>query len=114
MEEYDLVLPKILCGLSYQEPVSTKSFHVSNAIKKETENMLNSVIEYWNILQNTSINGLRESFLKRDGKLSFNGGEWKLTVEQKPYDLLLDHLPWNFSMIKLPWMKHLLKTQWNY
>ena len=114
MEEYDLVFPKILCGLSYKEPVSTKSFHVSNAIKKETENMLNSVIEHWNILQNTSVNGLRDSFLRREGKLSFNGSEWKLTVEQKPYDLLLDHLPWNFSMIKLPWMKHLLKTQWNY
>lgn len=114
MEEYDLVLPKILCGLSPQVPISTKSFHISNAIKKETENLLDSVIEHWNILQNTSVNGLRESFLKRNGKLNFNGNEWKLTVEQKPYDLLLDHLPWNFSMIKLPWMNHLLKTQWNY
>lgn len=114
LEEFELVLPKILCGLSPQEPISTKSFHISNAIKKETENMLGSVIEYWNILQSTSINGLRESFLRREGKLNFNGNEWKLTVEQKPYDLLLDHLPWNFSMIQLPWMNHLLKTQWNY
>lgn len=114
MEEYELVLPKILCGLSPQLPISTKSFHISNSIKKETEDMLNSVIEHWNILQNTSIIGLRESFLKRDGKIYFNGSEWKLIVEQKSYDLLLDHLPWNFSMIQLPWMKHLLKTQWNY
>jgi hypothetical protein len=114
MEEYELVLPKILCGLSPQVPIATKSFHISNSIKKETEDMLNSMIEHWNILQNTSIIGLRESFLKRDGKLIYNGIEWKLIVEQKSYDLLLDHLPWNFSMIQLPWMNQVLKTQWNY
>ena len=74
--------------------------------------MLQSVLEYWTILKNTSIESLRESFLMRAGKLSFDGKEWLLQVEQKGYDVLLQNLPWNISMIKLPWMKYLLRTEW--
>lgn len=114
MREFDLVLPKILCGLPVDYPVSVKKFRVNKLLKKEVEEMLTSVIEYWNILQNTSVEGLRESFLKRKGKLSFENNEWHLHAEQQPYDMLLQHLPWNISMIQLPWMKQMLKTEWIY
>ena len=82
----------------------------SREIRKDE--VLLSVIEHWNILQNTSVEGLRQSFLQRNGKLSYNGSEWLLQVEQQPYDMLLQHLPWNISMIKLPWMEQMLKTEW--
>ena len=112
IQEYDLVLPKILCGLSVTKPVHTGSFRITKALRKEADEVLLSVIEYWNILQNTSLEGLRQSFLQRNGKLSYNGSEWLLQVEQQPYDMLLQHLPWNISMIKLPWMEQMLKTEW--
>lgn len=112
MEEFELVLPKILCGVEPATPVSTSSFTVNDQVEKETESLITSVIEYWNILKNTSVDGLRESFLMREGKLIFNRNEWLLTVEQKPYDMLLQHLPWGFSIIKLPWMKQFLRTAW--
>lgn len=112
MMEYELVLPKIICGVPIEQTIDTGRFHPDKALRKEADDVLTSVIEHWNILQNTSVNGLRESFLKRNGKLTFDGKDWLLQVEQQPYDMLLQHLPWNISMIKLPWMEQLLKTEW--
>jgi hypothetical protein len=109
--EFDLVLPKIICGMEPEEPVIIIP-HLPEGFKKEGETLLQSVIEYWSILKNTSVAGLRESFLQRDGKLSFYKDEWLLQVEQKPYDMLLEQLPWNISMIRLSWMQYLLRTEW--
>ena len=109
--EFELLLLKILCGTALQQPIEMRS-EINNTIKHEAESMLGSVIEHWDALKNTSIAGLRQSFLQRKGKLSFKNGEWMLQVETKSYDILLQQLPWNISMIKLPWMKDMLKTEW--
>jgi hypothetical protein len=109
--EYELVLPKILCGLDIEFPVNTNTEIAAHQLN-EVDEMLLSLIEYWPVLKNTSINGLRESFLKRNGKLSRMNNEWLLQVEQKSFDMLLQQLPWSISMIRLPWMKNLLKTEW--
>jgi hypothetical protein len=109
--EYELVLPKILCGLDIETPVNT-NIRLTEEQMSEANEMLQALIEYWSVLKNTSIDGLRESFLKRSGKLSFENNEWMLLVEQRPYDMLLERIPWSISMIKLPWMTNLLKTEW--
>lgn len=109
--EYELVLPKILCGLAIEFPVNT-NIRINAGQMKEVDEMLLSLIEYWSVLKNTSINGLRESFFERSGKLGIVNNEWVLQVEQKPFDMLLQQLPWSISMIKLPWMANLLKTEW--
>ncbi len=109
--EFELFFPKILCGVK-PETVIDISEAIDEKFLKEADEMLASVIEYWSILKDTSINGLREAFLQRSGKLSFVKDEWLLQVEQKPYDMLLQQLPWNINMIKLPWMQHLVKTEW--
>lgn len=109
--EYELVLPKILCGLEIEYPVDT-NIRLTEEQKNETNEMLQSLIEYWLTLKNTSVEGLRESFLKRSGKLSFVNEEWLLLVDQRPYDMLLERIPWSISMIKLPWMENLMKTEW--
>ena len=113
-DEFELVLPKILCGLDPETFVNIQNFNVQKKWKQEMEEVLTSVIEYWNVLGSTSINGLRESFLNRNGKLINDGRDWILQVEQQPYDMLLQHLPWNMTMIQLPWMQSMLKTQWIY
>jgi hypothetical protein len=112
MQEFDLILPKILCGLPVEKPIDCNLFYMSEVLKKEVSEMLRSIIEHWKILQNTSVEGLQQSFLQRNGNLFFSDNEWQLIVEQKSYDMLLEQLPWNISMIKLPWMKNILKTQW--
>ncbi len=109
--EFELGLARILSGFELDEPVNTL-LKLSEEEKKEADELLHSVLEYWDILKNTSVESLRDSFLMRAGKLSFDGKEWLLQVEQKGYDVLLQNLPWNISMLKLPWMKYLLRTEW--
>jgi len=109
--EFDLLLPKILCG-ARPEMVFEMSSHMPVKYFEEADEMLSSAIEYWTALKSTSVQGLQESFLKRSGKLVFKNDEWILNVEQKPYDMLLQQLPWNIGMIRLPWMENLLRTQW--
>lgn len=110
-EEHELLLPKILCGISPELPVNTTK-KLTTAQQAEADEMLGAVIQHWSVIGGTSVEGLRESFLKRSGKLIWVEEEWLLQVEQKAYDMLLQQLPWNISMIKLPWMTSILKTEW--
>lgn len=109
--EFELVFPKVLCGIDPSVQISSM-VALTEEQKQEAKDVLLSVIEYWNILRDTSPGGLMESFLQREGKLTFKEKEWILQVEQKAYDMLLQNLPWNISMIKLPWMRYMLKTEW--
>ncbi len=112
MNEFELPLSKILCGMELNQVADASAFQLHADLRNEAGALLTSVIEYWGILKNTSVNGLRESFLVRNGKLSYDGRDWLLQVEQRSYDMLLEHLPWSYSIIKLPWMDALLKTEW--
>ncbi|ODT35004.1 MAG: hypothetical protein BGN92_08475 [Sphingobacteriales bacterium 41-5] len=110
--DYALTLPKILCGLNAETFVDVQRFRISTRIKKECEALLLSVIGHWSVLKNTSPAGLRNSFLQRNGKLSFENDKWLLQVERNSYDMLLDQLPWSYTIIKLPWMKNIMTTEW--
>jgi hypothetical protein len=68
----------------------------------EADSLLQSVVENWKKLGNTSIYGLRESFLKRDGIVTRKENNWLLQVERKTLDVLLDSIPWGFSTTSLP------------
>jgi hypothetical protein len=69
-------------------------------------------MQNWQSLGNTSIAGLRESFLQREGRLLWNDDAWSLSVSAAAYDMLLDTLPWSLSAIRLGWMKQVLHVQW--
>lgn len=109
--EFDLVLQKILCGLSLEETLPS-AIELSEKEIAESENLLRSVMNYWPPLKNTSIAGLQQTFLQRDGKLSQTERGWLLRIEQKTVDILLGKLPWGFSTIQLPWMNDILSVEW--
>ncbi len=110
--EYELVLPKLLCGIPLSMPVPLL-IEISESEKNEALAMLEAAISHWEALGNTSVDGLRGSFLVRPGKLSQKeDGDWLLQVESRTYDILLDQLPWGISMIRLPWMKTMLWVEW--
>ncbi len=111
VREFELSLPKFLCGMPANRPMD-HTLVLSEKEKKEANNLLEVVITHWGALGKTSPEGLREGFLMRDGKLEQEQGGWKLHVEQKAMDVLLDRLPWTLSMLKLPWMKEILKVEW--
>jgi hypothetical protein len=87
--EYELVLPKLLCGCSLNQPVA-RGLDLPEAALEEGERLLQTVITYWEVLKNTSPDGLREGFLQRQGKLTRSGdGNWKLQVEQQAIDIYI-------------------------
>ncbi|MCG6187827.1 contractile injection system tape measure protein [Maribellus maritimus] len=109
--EANLVFEKFLCGLPLEMPVQRESL-ISPKIKNEVNNLLEDAIKHWQVLKNTSPDGLREAFLQRDGKLIQNERNFNLVVERKALDVLLDKLPWNLSMVKIPWMDRLVYVDW--
>lgn len=110
--EYELGFIKILLGLQPEIPLLISEGLIEPSDKEEAEGLLQSVISYWSVLKNTSINGLRSSFLQRQGLLREVEGGWQIQVERESFDMLLNQLPWSISIIKLPWMKKPIYTEW--
>lgn len=109
--EYELPLCKLLTGHPLAQPVEMR-LEISGEEEAEATDLLQSVIEQWPILKTTSPDGLRQSFLQREGKLSRADNGWLLQVEQKSFDVLLSHLPWGIGVIKNSWMTEMLFTEW--
>jgi len=109
--EYELTLNKLLCGLEITEPVPVE-VTVTEKEKDECRQMLEAAVQNWEVLKNTSIDGLRSTFLNRQGILSRQAGGWKVFVERDTIDILLDRLPWAISVIRLPWSKELIYVEW--
>jgi hypothetical protein len=110
--EYELALPKLLCGVPLPAPVSTLS-ELRDAEKEEAQALLEAVIRHWDALRNSTPDELRGSFLLRPGKLSLKrDGDWLLQVEPQTTDILLQKLPWGFSIVKFPWMQTMLWVEW--
>jgi hypothetical protein len=106
-----LVLNKILCGLPVSAPIPLE-IDLRAQEQSAIEEMLAAIIAHWKAIGRTSIAGLRESFLQRDGRLVFCDDGWRLRVESKCFDMLLDRLPWGYATVKYHWMKRVLHVDW--
>jgi Contractile injection system tape measure protein len=109
--EYQLVLEKLLCGMPVNQPLEAAPVFTQKEMD-EAEALLQSVLEHWKQLKNTSVSGLRESFFKRDGIITIKENNWLLQVERKTVDILLDSIPWGFSAVSLPWNEYIIFTEW--
>ncbi|MDR2084122.1 MAG: hypothetical protein LBP67_03910 [Bacteroidales bacterium] len=109
--EHELMLNKILMGLKISETVPLNT-ELSLYEQETIDSMLKSVLQHWDKLKNTGIEGFRESFLQREGKSEEKEDAYILTVGDKPYDMLLDSIPWNFRLIKFPWMEKRMEVKW--
>ena len=110
--EFELGLIKILLGLAPESPLLIAPGLLTQQGRNEAETLLASVIEYWEALKSTSIDGLRGGFLQRRGFVRKEDASWRLHVDPAAYDMLLDQLPWGIGVIKLPWMSKALFTDW--
>jgi len=109
--EYELVIPKIFCAYPIKSAIPI-TIELSSAEKEEVNAMLEACIANWEILKKTSIDGLRESFLQRKGKVELGMEKITVQVEKGSVDMLLDYLPWSLNMIKFPWLKQLIHVEW--
>lgn len=106
-----LHLNKILCGVERDMPVP-RDFTPASSEIKEADGLLTALISHWEALKNTSVDGLRKSFLLREGILIENEDGYLLRVERKAHDVLLEKLPWGISTIRLSWMTGILRVEW--
>lgn len=111
-DESDLPLNKILAGLQPTSFVDPSLFEYTAMAQRECDDVLRAIIAHWDVLRNTSVAGLRETFLQRDGKLTLRTTGWLLQVDTKGVDVLLASLPWPIGVIKLPWMDSVLHVEW--
>lgn len=110
--EFELSLIKVLLGLRPDDPLPVGGGRVDDAMREEGEALLAAAIAHWPALGQTSIAGLRISFLQRAGLLYPAPDGWLLRPQSETYDLLLDRLPWGISLIRLGWMRGCLHTEW--
>jgi len=110
-EEHELTLNKLLVGLPLSAPFKF-DISITEEEKRLCDSLLDGVIKNWTALKNTSIDGLRTSFLMREGSLRKEEIGWMLRIEKKAYDILLERLPWGFGLIHYPWMEKPLYTEW--
>ena len=107
----NLPLEKVLCGLDTNFPINTP-FEILPNEEEEAENLLNTICQRWKPLNNTSIEGLRLSFLQRHGTIEYDDGMILVRVEGKTLDILMEDLPWGTSMFLLPWVKPMFYVEW--
>ncbi len=109
--EYLLVLNKLLCGIDIDDAIES-GVEIDAAEQELLNGLLQGMIHNWKALGNTSVAGLRESFLQRAGRLQLRDNAWHLVVEPKPFDMLLDQIPWGYATIKFPWMERVIYVEW--
>lgn len=111
VDEFKLVLNKILCGLATDTPIEREA-GFSEREKEAAEGLLRGMIDNWKGVGHTSLAGLRETFLRREGRLRLKDGAWDLLVAPKPFDMLLDTLPWSIAVIRHRWMDRVIHVTW--
>ena len=109
--EFQLSLNKILCGMNTAKPLK---YHPELTAEDMAmaEGLLAGVIQNWPSIGNTSLDGLRQTFLQREGVITLEKEAWKLRIKPTAFDVLLDSLPWSFTVIKFPWMERVLHVEW--
>ncbi|MCD8193885.1 MAG: hypothetical protein LUD74_04935 [Tannerellaceae bacterium] len=109
--EYEMELNRLLTNYPATTVIGRCPELVTH--EKTTANgMLEGALQNWKKLQGTSIAGLREGFLQREGSLEEKEDSYLLQVETKSYDILLDTIPWNFRTINYSWMEKPLFINW--
>ena len=111
VSEQHLGAAKQLCGVPSSYPIKKESVLLEKH-KKEALNLIQTVLNYWSALKNTTAAGLRGQFLTRSGKWVTTDEKIELFIERQTADILLDQLPWGLSMVKLPWLKNMIYVTW--
>jgi hypothetical protein len=104
-------LERLICGVPWERRLPPPAPLDRPAVGL-IEGLLASVIERWSAIGGTSVAGLREAFLQREGLLRRVEAGWTLEVQPRAFDMLLDRLPWSIAVLKLGWMSGPMYVKW--
>lgn len=105
----ELAFNRLLVSLPAQVPLP-KRIELAEDEKRTADSMLEGVKGNWVKMSGTSINGFRQSFIMRNGRLEQQDEKWLLTVENRTVDILLDTVPWAFRQMRFPWLKKYIQA----
>ncbi len=111
LQEYEMALPKLLCGMEPRGMVNP-FLTPTPAEGNEGDKLLQAVIRNWAVLKNLSVANFQKMFLQREGMIFNRDGHPVLKIAEKAYDVLVDRLPWGIGLVKLPWMAELVMVEW--
>lgn len=110
--EPELAFNRLLVALPAHIPLP-KRIELTSEEKRTADSLIQGVKANWAKMSGTSVNGFRQSFIMRDGRLEQQDDKWLLTVEKRGYDILLDSVPWSFRQIRFPWLKKYVQVVWH-
>ena len=111
--EHQLPLVKLLLGRAPDAALTSSLPRPTAADWEEIDSLLAAVRSHWKALGNTSVDGLRLSFLQRRGLLRKADDAWQMQMQAEGFDMLLALLPWSINVVKLPWMPLPLMVEWH-
>ena len=109
--EHLLAFNKTICGLKPEDNLPA-NLQLTDMERKESDHLLETVIQYWEALKGAGKEAIQETFFSRKAKLSFNNNNYLLQVERIATDILIDRLPWGISIVRWPWLDHLIYVEW--
>ena len=109
--EPHLVLNKVLAGLPLETPLS-RGVVLEPGEEAVCRGLLEAAAANWPAIGAASVEGLREAFLQREGRLVHAADGWRLTVARRTLDVLVDRLPWSFTLTFHGWMREPLHVSW--
>jgi hypothetical protein len=110
VEEHELVLAKVLCGVPLDEPLEPAP--LEDADVAACDALVRAVLEHWTALRSSSPAWLRSQFFLREGKLEDVDSGRRLTIERRAQDVLLARIPWGFGVVALPWLTDRVFVHW--
>ncbi len=110
-KEWEMAFNKIICGIAADE-LLPDGILITEEEKEECKVLLQAVADFWEALKGASGEALQNTFILREGKITWKKAYWLMQVERTGVDILLDRIPWGFNTIKLPWLEHLIYTEW--
>jgi hypothetical protein len=112
LPEYQLTLIKVLLAMHPEDLLLIDPVSLPVKLQDDLDLLSQSLIMHWAKLGNTSIDGLRNTFINRSGLLAQQQEAWELKIERKAFDVMLDFLPFSISTTKLPWLEHPIQLSW--
>ena len=109
--EHALLLNKVLCNMPWDEPLAPDII-LTDGEKELSRQLIGAAIQQWPKMHNSSVDGFKASFLKREGLLWQTEEAWFLRVQQRSYDIILQTLPWSYGMMRFSWLPKVLYTEW--
>ncbi|MCU0433052.1 MAG: contractile injection system tape measure protein [Bacteroidia bacterium] len=114
-DEHQLLLNKILVGLSPETPLPAwHQFEHSRFMEfvAEADKAVQHAIQTWELLKRSTVPSFRKMFLQHKGRLQPGHDGWELLIERDSFDVLIDKVPWPISIIRYPWSEKVIYVTW--